>query len=109
MAVSGNNNSAILTQAGAGTDEVIAAPGAGLSIVVHGVDVSQDGGGTLILSSAATALTGAFATHAAAHTLYTIAGASDCVLRCAENEALNVTTATSPAFGVVYYSIESTS
>lgn len=109
MAVAGNVSHVAIAQGAAATTELVAAPGAGYRIVVHGATVAQAAGGTLKFQSAATDLTGAMSTHANNHSPVDLFAHSDCVLRCAANEALNLTSATNPVTGVVFYSIESTS
>lgn len=100
---------ASVAQGGAGTTALVSAPGAGKRIVLHGATLSQDGGGTFKFQSASTDLTGAISTHANAHTAMDLFVGTDCILRCAANEALNITSVTSACAGVVFYSVESTS
>lgn len=100
-------SSVAVAQGSAGTTALVAAPGAGLRIVMHGADISIDGGGSVKFASASTDLTGAMFTHSASHATISIAGGADCVLRCAENQALNIISTSNPASGVVYYTVES--
>lgn len=107
MAVTGTVSHVAVSQGGAGTTAVVAAPGAGLRVVLHGALLVMDLAGTAKFQSAATDLTGAMSL--ATSSPLGVALDSDCVLRCAANEALNLTTATGAAKGVVWYSVESTS
>lgn len=91
---------AVITQSGAGTDAIIAAPGAGLKIQVWGYTLVQ-GSGSATWKSATTALTGAMPGGVG---VISPAGPGP-VLECAANEALNLVTATAAAFGHVEYQI----
>lgn len=89
-----------ITQAGAGTDAIIAAPGAGLKIHVWGFTLVQ-ASGTATLKSATTALTGAMPGGLGP---ISPAGPGP-ILECAENEALNLVTTAAAAYGEVRYQI----
>ena len=91
---------AVITQAGAATTELVAAPGAGKHIVVHGYTFTN-GSGTAIFKSGTTALTGAMTAGA-----IPIVADGFQLLRCASNEALNITTSAAAAFGHLKYTIE---
>lgn len=93
-------NNAAITQAGAATTELVAAPGAGKQIVVHGY-LFTNASGTAIFKSGTTALTGAITS--GGHPV-SIEGYQ--ILRCASNEALNLVTSAAAAFGHLKYTIE---
>lgn len=103
MAVSRTSH-ASFDQGAAATTELVAAPAAGYRIVVHGITIGIGTTGTAQLLSAATALTGAIPI-AASDPKDLLAG-SDMTLQCAAAEALNLTTVTGAAKGVVFYSTE---
>lgn len=100
-------SSVVIAQGAAGTTTLVSAPGAGLRIVVHGADISLDGGGNFKLVSGSTDITGSFYSHAASHANVSIAQGADCVIHCAANEALKITSVTNPVSGVLFYSVES--
>lgn len=107
MAVAGHVTSVAVAQGAAGTTAVVAAPGAGFRVVIHGACLTISIAGSIKLQSAATDLTGAFDLLAA--TPFDPCAGADAVLRCAANEALNLVSTTGAAKGVVYYSVEATS
>lgn len=106
MAVEGVS-SVVIAQGAAGTTTLVAAPGAGLEIVVHGADIAIDGGGSFKLVSGSTDITGSFYAHSSSHANVSIAQGADCVIKCGANEALKVTSVTNPVSGVLFYSVQS--
>ncbi len=91
---------AVITQAGAATTELVAAPGTGKTIVVHGYTFTN-ASGTATFKSATTALTGAMTAAA-----IPIHADGFQLLRCASNEALNLVTSGAAAMGHLKYPIE---
>lgn len=51
MSIADSQKVAIITQGGAGRSEIIAAPGAGKTLVIVGIDVAADAAGTLVWKS----------------------------------------------------------
>ena len=91
-----------------GTRELVAAPGAGKRIYVYGLYACGSAGdGTAIFKSATTALTGTLVLDIDAYPLcWPISKKSSPWLRCAANEALNVTlSANVDLDGVLIYDV----
>lgn len=93
---------ASVAQGAAGQTAVVAAAGAGKVIEVLAYDLALDAAGTLKFQSASTDLTGAMPVAQNAHAQL---AANFPLLRTAANEALNITTATGKAFGLVVYRV----
>ena len=88
-----------ITQAGAATTELVAAPAAGKCVEVWGLTLAQAATGTAVLKSATTALTGVMPAPLPAF------GGPGPILRCAAAEALNLVTVNAGAFGELRYKI----
>lgn len=95
-----NLQRAAITQAGAATTELVAAPAAGKKIQVWGLTLVQGSTGNAVLKSAATALTGVMP----GGNPITPTGPGP-ILECAAAEALNLVTTTVGAFGELRYAI----
>lgn len=95
-----NLKRAVITQAGAATTELVAAPAAGSKIQVWGYTLVQASGGTAVLKSATTALTGAMPGGAPI-----VTGGPGPILECAAAEALNLVTTGGAAFGHLQYTV----
>lgn len=91
---------AVITQAGAATTELVAAPGAGKHIVVHGYTFTN-ASGTATFKSATTAISGAMTAGG-----YPVSADGFQLMRCASNEALNLVTSAAAAMGHLKYTIE---
>ena len=105
--------SAAVNLAKNGTREVIAAPGTGLRIQVHGLHVGTDANGTAQFLSDAAALTGVIPMLVAGNQGINWEMSPDPSayhIRCAEDKALNVVlSANSDLDGVINYRIRKTS
>lgn len=92
-------------QGAAGTTDLIAAPGAGLHIVLLGILAAFDAAGTAQLrDSTPTAITGVMPVAANGNIIATPGNLP--LGRCAANTKLQIVTATAKAKGVVIYAIE---